>query len=267
MRISRSLVVLTAWCSLLACKKETPAAPPEPPPAQPPPAPPPPPPPAPPAAPPPAPAEAPKAEEAKPAEAKPAAAGSKAALRDPSKLTAKAPDVFKAKFATSKGDFVIEVHRDWAPNGADRFYNLVKNGYFDDCRFFRAIAGFMVQFGINGDPALNAVWRESNIQDDPVKESNKRGYVTFAQTRNPNSRSVQMFINFRDNTNLDSMRFAPFGKVVSGMDVVDKINTEYGEGAPGGMGPEQGRVQDEGNAYLKKDFPRLDYIKDAKVVR
>src|SRR5579883_579201 len=142
-------------------------------------------------------------------------------LLDPSKGTAKAPDVFMAKFTTTKGDFVIEVHRDWAPNGADRFYNLVRLGYYDDTRFFRAVDGFMVQFGISGDPAVNAKWQNDGFPDDPVKQSNKRGFVTFAQRNTPNSRSTQVFINTVDNARLDPMRFAPFGQVVQGLEVVD----------------------------------------------
>ena len=192
-------------------------------------------------------------------------ADAKAALFDPPLAKEKAPDQFKAKFSTTKGDFVIEVTRDWAPNGADRFYNLVKIGYFDDVAFFRNIEGFMVQFGVNGDPEVNRKWRQSNIKDDPVKESNKPGYITFAQSSALNSRTTQVFINFRDNSRLDRDRFAPFGRVVKGMDVVESLYNGYGEGAPNGSGPNQGRVQDEGNAYLKKSFPKLDYIKKATI--
>ncbi len=182
-------------------------------------------------------------------------------------MNQKAPATFKAKFTTSKGDFVIEVHRDWAPLGADRFYNLVKNGYFTDVRFFRNIPDFMVQFGINGDPALNTVWREARIQDDPVKQSNKRGFITYAKTGMPNSRTTQLFINFKDNTFLDGQGFAPFGSVdAEGMKVVEQLYNGYGEGAPRGQGPDQGRAQTEGNAYLTKDFPKLDYIKKAEIL-
>lgn len=187
-----------------------------------------------------------------------------AAPSDPSKLTEKAPDTFKAQFDTTKGKFVVEVTRSQAPNGADRFYNLVKAGYFNDLAFFRVIPGFMAQFGIHGDPAISAKWREAKITDDPVKGSNTRGTITFA-TAGPNTRTTQFFINFVDNRNLDSMGFAPFGKVVEGMDVVDKLNGEYGEGAPRGRGPDQGRIQMQGNAYLKKDFPNLDYIKSVTI--
>lgn len=186
-------------------------------------------------------------------------------LNDPAKLTEKSPETFKAQFDTTKGKFTVEVTRSLSPNGADRFYNLVKAGYFQDLAFFRVIKGFMCQFGIHGDPAVAAKWRAANIQDDPVKGSNKRGTITFA-TAGPNTRSTQFFINFADNTNLDGMGFSPFGKVVDGMDVVDKINNEYGEGAPRGLGPDQGRIQREGNAYLKKSFPNLDYIKSVTLV-
>ncbi len=185
-------------------------------------------------------------------------------LGNPAALNEPAPAVYKAKFDTSKGTFVIEVHRDWAPNGADRFYNLVKNGFFDNARFFRVISGFMVQFGINADPKLSAVWREARIKDDPVKQSNKRGLITFA-TAGPNTRTTQVFINFADNNMLDRQGFAPFGQVVSGMPVVDALYSGYGEGAPGGQGPEQGRIQQEGNAYLVKQFGKLDYIKKATI--
>jgi peptidyl-prolyl cis-trans isomerase A (cyclophilin A) len=190
-------------------------------------------------------------------------------LLDPSKAKDKAPDVYKAKFTTTKGkSFTVEVHRDWAPNGADRFYDLVKLGFFDDTRFFRAVDNFMVQFGISGDPAVNAKWNTANIEDDPVKQSNKRGFMTFAQTNLPNSRSTQVFINYSDtNVRLDGMRFAPFGKVSEGMDVVDGLYKGYGEGAPGGMGPDQGRIQAQGNAYLDAKFPKLDGIEHAEIVK
>jgi peptidyl-prolyl cis-trans isomerase A (cyclophilin A) len=184
---------------------------------------------------------------------------------DPSKLTAKAPDSFKAKFETTKGSFTIEVTRDSAPVGADRFYNLVKSGYFQDVAFFRVIPGFMGQFGIHGDPKVSSAWRSARIQDDPVKSGNKKGAISFAMA-GPNTRTTQFFINLVDNTNLDGMGFASFGKVVEGMDVVDKINGEYGEGAPRGRGPNQMRIQSEGNAYLKAEFPKLDYIQSATVL-
>lgn len=180
-------------------------------------------------------------------------------------MTQTAPATFQAKFETTQGSFVIEVHREWAPLGADRFYNLVKNGFYDDIRFFRVISGFMAQFGISGDPKVSAVWREARIQDDPVKQSNKRGFVSYAMA-GPNTRTSQLFINFGDNSRLDGSGFAPFGQVVSGMDIVDKLHSGYGEAAPRGMGPDQGRVQAEGNAYLDKDFPKLDRVKKATIV-
>jgi peptidyl-prolyl cis-trans isomerase A (cyclophilin A) len=202
-----------------------------------------------------------------PAAAAPAApaASASAGFADPGKLTATAPDTYKVQFNTTKGKIVIEVTRSLSPNGADRFYNLVKSGYFTDIAFFRVISGFMCQFGIHGDPAVSAKWRDANIPDDPVKGSNTRGTITFA-TAGPGTRTTQLFINFGNNAMLDGQGFSPFGKVVEGMDVVDKINPEYGEGAPGGNGPNQGRIQMDGNAYLKKDFPNLDYIKSATVL-
>jgi peptidyl-prolyl cis-trans isomerase A (cyclophilin A) len=184
---------------------------------------------------------------------------------DPSKLTAQAPENFKAVFTTTKGNFTVEVTRSLAPNGADRFYNLVRSGYFTDIAFFRVIPGFMCQFGIDGDPNVSAKWRDANIQDDPVKGSNTRGTITFA-TAGPNTRTTQLFINFGNNAALDGQGFAPFGTVVDGMDVVDKIDGEYGDGAPSGNGPDQQRIQTEGNTYLKQGFPNLDYIKSATIV-
>jgi peptidyl-prolyl cis-trans isomerase A (cyclophilin A) len=185
-------------------------------------------------------------------------------LGNPSALREQAPATYKARFDTSKGVFVIQVERAWAPNGADRFYNLVKNGFYDNVRFFRVISGFMVQFGINGDPGVSAKWREARITDDPVKQSNRRGYITYAMA-GPNTRTSQVFINFADNTGLDKQGFSPFGRVISGMEVVDKLNAEYGEGAPRGRGPDQGRLQMEGNAYLQKDYPRMDFVKRATI--
>jgi peptidyl-prolyl cis-trans isomerase A (cyclophilin A) len=187
----------------------------------------------------------------------------KAKLMTPDQLNEKAPDTYKASFDTSKGVFVIEVHRDWAPVGADRFYNLVKNGFYDDVRFFRVLEKFMAQFGMNGDPKVQALWGRNNIKDDPVKQSNKRGYVTFAKTSAPNSRSAQVFINFVDNTFLDPQGFAPFGQIVSGMDVVDKLYTGYGRDNV----PDQGRITSEGNAYLNKEYSKLDYVKTATIVK
>jgi len=185
-------------------------------------------------------------------------------LANPAALKEQAPPTYRVDFDTSKGPFVIEVHRDWAPNGADRFYNLVKNGFYDNTRFFRVLGGFMAQFGVNGDPKVSAVWREARIKDDQVRLSNKRSFVTFA-TAGPNTRTTQVFISYGDNSNLDSQGFAPFGQVVSGMKVVDALYDGYGEGAPRGLGPDQGRLQAEGNAYLASGFGKLDYIKKATI--
>ena len=190
-----------------------------------------------------------------------AANPNRAKLRTPSQLTEKAPETFKARFDTSAGPFVIEVHRDWSPLGADRFYNLVKNGFYDDTRFFRVLEGFMAQIGMNGDPAIQRAWGGANFNDDPVKESNKRGYVSFAKSSAPNSRSTQFFINFVDNTGLDSQGFSPFGQVVSGMEVVDKLYSGYGRTNV----PDQGRITAEGNAYLQKEYPKLDYVRRATI--
>jgi peptidyl-prolyl cis-trans isomerase A (cyclophilin A) len=170
----------------------------------------------------------------------------------------KAPDTYKVKLDTSKGPVVIEVHRSWAPVGADHLYSLVKSGFYNEVRFFRVVPGFMVQFGMSGDPKVQSA-HNTTIKDDPVKESNKRGYVTFAKTGAPNSRSTQVFINYKDNTFLDSQGFAPIGQVVSGLDVVDKINSEYKER------PNQSEITASGNAYLTKEFPNLDYIKTATI--
>jgi peptidyl-prolyl cis-trans isomerase A (cyclophilin A) len=177
-----------------------------------------------------------------------------------------APATYKVKLDTSKGAVVIDVTRAWAPIGADRFYNLVKSGFFDNARFFRVVSDFMVQFGIAGEPRVQAPWRNAPIKDDPVTQSNKRGYITFA-TAGPNTRTTQVFINFKDNSRLDRSGFAPFGMVSSGMNVVDTLHAGYGEGAPNGRGPDQGRIQSEGNAYLTRDFPNLDFIKKATIER
>jgi len=182
-------------------------------------------------------------------------------LTVPAKLTAEAPERFKARFDTTKGTFVIEVHREWSPNGADRFYNLVKNGYYDGVKFFRVVPGFVVQWGIHGDPSIATKWLKATIPDDPVQESNKRGFVTFAKSGAPNSRSVQLFINLVDNDRLDGMGFAPFGRVSEGMDVVDKLYGGYAEG----LTKLQGRIAEEGNAFLEKNYPDLDAIKKASI--
>ena len=171
----------------------------------------------------------------------------------------KAPDKFRVKFETSCGDFTVEVQRDWAPLGADRFHELVQAGFYDECRFFRVVPGFVVQWGMNGDPAVYAKWKDREIKDDKVTQSNREGMITFA-SRGPNTRTCQLFINLADNERLDDLGFAPFGKVVEGMDVVKKITSEYGQR------PQQPLIQEEGNAYLKKEFPKMDYIKKATVV-
>jgi len=189
------------------------------------------------------------------------------ALLDPSIATERAPDAYRVKLETTKGDVTILVNRSWAPNGADRFYNLVKIGYFDDVAFYRAIKGFMVQGGFNGDPAVTAVWSNAKISDDPMTQSNSRGMVTFAQPSTPNARTTQFFINTTDNDYLkDHGTFSPFGKVISGMDVVDGLYTGYGEAAPRGRGPGQGKIAREGNVYLKASFPELDFIVSATIV-
>lgn len=176
-----------------------------------------------------------------------------------------APAAFRARFETTAGVFVIDVQHDWAPLGADRFYTLVKSGSYDGVRFFRVISGFMAQFGIPGDPRVAAVWSERRIPDDPVRESNTRGMVSFA-TAGPNTRTTQLFINYANNQRLDGMGFAPFGRVVEGMDVVDRLFAAYGEGAPRGRGPDQGRIEAEGNAYLQREFPKLDSVTRATIV-
>ena len=193
------------------------------------------------------------------------------ALLNPALAKDTAPNDFTVLLKTTKGDVLLELHRDWAPNGVDRFYNLVKVGYFTDVAFFRVIGNFMAQFGMHGDPAINTAWRQFNIKDDKVTQSNLRGYVTFAKTNQPNSRSTQLFINYRDNTNLDGMAFAPIGKVVDepgqggGMAVIDSLYAEYGEGQPKGRGPSQMILGNRGNEYLKIEYPLLDYILSARV--
>ncbi len=190
----------------------------------------------------------------------------KANLQQPSTFNATAPDVYQVNVNTTSGTFVLEINRAWAPLGADRFYNLVVSGYFTDVAFFRAISGFMVQFGIHGDPAVSKAWRSAKIRDDRVVQSNMTGFLTFA-TAGEHTRTTQMFINYADNIRLDSMGFAPIGKVIKGMELVNSLYTGYGEGAPSGRGPSQDRMQMEGNVYLKKDFPMLDYIKSMTIVK
>jgi len=185
--------------------------------------------------------------------------GGTASLKTPASLTEQAPATYKASFDTSVGKFVITVHRAWAPNGADRFYNLVKNGFYDETRFFRVVPDFMVQFGINGDPAVAAPWQNASIKDDPsTGHSNTKGFVSFA-TRGPNTRTTQIFINYANNAGLDKQGFTPFGEVTTGMDVVEKITSQYAQK------PDQGQIQSQGNTYLKAQFPKLDYVKKATI--
>jgi peptidyl-prolyl cis-trans isomerase A (cyclophilin A) len=174
------------------------------------------------------------------------------------------PDVFQVKLDTSKGPVEIEVRRDWAPRGADHFYSLVKTGFYDGNRFFRVVRNFVVQFGISGDPQLNRLWATANLPDDPVTQSNVKGTVTYAQL-GPNSRSTQLFINLKDNKALDKQGFAPIGKVISGMETVERLYSSYGEMAPRGQGPDPSQIEVQGNAYLEDHFARLDFINKATI--
>lgn len=180
------------------------------------------------------------------------------------KKTGPAPDHFNVKFETSKGAFTIEIQRDWAPRGVDRFYELVDGKFFDDGRFFRVVRNFVVQFGINKDPKVTALWNQLNIPDDKVKQSNLRGTITFA-TAGPNTRTSQVFINLANNRMLDNQGFAPFGKVSEGMEVVDRLYAGYGDMPPGGNGPDPSKIETQGNEYLANHFARLDYVKTARV--
>jgi peptidyl-prolyl cis-trans isomerase A (cyclophilin A) len=182
-------------------------------------------------------------------------------LADPSKLVETAPEVYRARFDTSKGPFVIEAHREWAPIGADRFYNLVKNGFYDGTRFFRVRPGFMAQFGLNGDPNVQVAWQRASLRDEPPTKSNTRGYVSFAKESLPNTRFTQIFINYTDNSYLDEQGFAPFGQVVTGMEVADKLFSPARENEP-----DQRRILREGNGYLQKEFPQLDFVKKAMLI-
>jgi len=190
---------------------------------------------------------------------KPAAANR---LLSPATLTAKAPETFKVKFDTTKGVVMLEVHRDWAPRGADRFYNMARNGFFSGVRFFRVIPNFMAQFGINGNPAVNAAWDKVRLMDDPpAMQHNVRGMLTYGTTGQPNSRGTQLFINYKDNSYLDAQGFVPIGQVTDGMEAVDMLNAEYGAQVQN----QQGRIVAEGNKFLMASFPKLDYIKTATV--
>ena len=183
------------------------------------------------------------------------------ALLRPANLKEQAPATFKADFQLGNGGrFVIEVTREWDPSGADRFYNLVTNGFYDGTRFYRVIPGFMAQVGLNGNPRVTSAWRNAQFKDEPVKQGNRRGYVSFAKPAAKNSRTTQIFINLADNAALDRQGFSAFGRVISGMEVVDKLYGGYGER------PSQANITSEGNAYLVKDFPRLDYIQKATII-
>lgn len=185
-------------------------------------------------------------------------------LLRPAQLTETAPAQFRVRFETSVGDFLVDVHRDWAPLGADRFYNLVKNGFFDDTRVYRALDGFMAQFGLNGDPYVNQAWKNAFIVDDPVTQSNARGRITFAKG-GLHTRTTEVFVNYRDNASLDAQGFAPFGEVVEGMEVVDAFHTAYGDGPPRGEGPYAAMVGARGNEYLDAEFPELTRIERASI--
>ena len=181
-------------------------------------------------------------------------------LQDPAQFTATAPDVYRARVETSKGPFVIEVQREWAPIAADRFYNLVASGFYRDTRFFRVRPGFMAQFGLHGDPAVQRAWQAVPLRDDAVTQSNVRGFVSFTTENRPQSRFTQVFINTADNSYLDKDGFAPFGQVISGMDVVETLYSP-----PREKEPDQRRILREGLAYLQAEFPQLDYVKAATI--
>jgi peptidyl-prolyl cis-trans isomerase A (cyclophilin A) len=195
------------------------------------------------------------------------AAATVPAAKRPLRKAPPIPAEYKVKLETTKGDVIIQVHRDWAPIAADHFYELVTKGYYDKNAFFRALKGYIVQFGMNGDPKVTARWNNVPIKDDPRKMPNKAGTVTFAQTSRPDSRTTHIFINLADNSGaLDAAGFTPFGEVISGMDIVNNFYAEYGDGPPDGTGPDQEAISHSGNAYLQKAFPNLDYIKKATVI-
>lgn len=187
------------------------------------------------------------------------------ALLQPATLTAKAPAEYEVKFVTTQGEFTVKVTRAWAPNGADRFYNLVRHHFYDGASFFRVLSGFMAQFGLSAYPEVSNAWEKANIKDDPLVQHNQRGFITFA-TAGPNTRTTQVFINYGNNLALDKMGFTPFGQVTDGIEVVDKLYSGYGEGYPDGKGPDQGKVGNLGRPYLMKNFPLLDSIKTATIV-
>jgi peptidyl-prolyl cis-trans isomerase A (cyclophilin A) len=193
------------------------------------------------------------------------AAAQKISLMNPAAFKEQAPPVYKVAFDTSAGAFVVQVTREWAPKAADRFFNLVKNGFYDGVRFHRVMPNFMAQFGINGNPTVAGIWSRATFAPDPVKQSNKKMFVTFAMGGSPPSGSVQVFINYRDNANLDGQGFAPFGQVIEGQDVAAKLYDGYGDVQPRGKGPDNARMFKEGVAYLEKEFPKLDFIKTATI--
>jgi peptidyl-prolyl cis-trans isomerase A (cyclophilin A) len=251
MKAAKWLVILAAAALLIGCKAKEPAAEPKPvetaktetP------------------APAPTPAETkPAAAEAKPAPAAPAAKAGN--LLNPKTLQEKAPEKYEVKFVTTRGEFTVQVTRAWSPLGADRFFNLVKGHFYDDSSFFRVVPGFVVQFGINGKPAVSAAWKHTEFPDDPVAQSNKRGYLSFA-TAGPSTRTTQVFINLKDNQRLDGMGFSAFGVVEgNGMNVVEMLYDGYGNDG----GPEQDKIESQGTPYVKKGWPKLDYIKSASIV-
>jgi peptidyl-prolyl cis-trans isomerase A (cyclophilin A) len=194
-------------------------------------------------------------------EAVPEAATPAPAAAEDVAMTEATPEEFTVVFETSAGTFTVAVQRALAPHGADRFHELVRSGFYDDQRFFRVVPGFVVQWGMSGDPAVTAQWADARIPDDPVATSNVRGTMSFAATSSPGSRTTQVFVNLGNNTNLDGMGFAPFGRVVEGMEVVDAINAEYGQS------PNQGEIRRAGNQYLTREFSRLDYIRTARIVQ
>lgn len=176
-----------------------------------------------------------------------------------------APETFRVRLTTSEGEVILELHREWSPLGVDRFYNLVRGGFFDGVRFFRVVDGFVAQFGIHGDPRIQSRWRTATIRDEPVVEGNTRGRVTYAKG-GPNTRSTQLFVNYADNSPLDPQGFPAIGEVVEGLDVVDRLYSGYGDAPPRGSGPEQALIQQRGNEYLNAEFPELDYIVTAEII-
>ena len=193
------------------------------------------------------------------------ATAQKISLMNPAAFKDEAPATYNVRFETSAGVFVAKVTRQWAPRAADRFYNLVKNGFYDGIRFHRVMPNFMAQFGIHTNPTVAGIWSRATFAPDPVKQSNKKMFLTFAMGGNPAMGSVQVFINYRDNGNLDGQGFAPFGEIVEGQQVAAKLYDGYGDVRPRGKGPDNARMFKEGVGYLEKEFPKLDYIKTATI--